>query len=102
MQAPAPLQHLPIIPGQSRTHTAEEGSGRWRAFYNVRNPGIFDVGYHDPNARMTSARNHGFSLGHYHPARVVGVDEQRMEDDSSKMGDDSEHPNSTEDVPMSD
>lgn len=101
MQASAPLEHIPIFPGQTTTYTAKRWPGKYRAFYNDNNRGVFDVAYHDPNAKRTSKRNREFTLGHYHPAKVAGVDEQNMEDDNSKVGDDSEDPNSTEDVPMS-
>ncbi|RSM05985.1 hypothetical protein CDV31_009319 [Fusarium ambrosium] len=105
LQASAPIQHIPLIPGQKTTHTVNEDAGRWRAFYNDNNRQIIDVGYHDPNAGRTKSGNYEFTLGHFYSQNVdseADACEQNMELDGSKAGDDIEDPNSTEDQSMSD
>ncbi|RSM04541.1 hypothetical protein CEP52_006754 [Fusarium oligoseptatum] len=106
LQSSAPLQHIPLIPGQTTTHTDNRGAGTWRAVFNNNNRQIIDVVYHNANAGKTpNGRSDKFTLGHYYPQKVgseADADEQTVEDDSSETGDDGEDPKSTEDRSTSD
>lgn len=105
VQASAPLQHIPLIPGQKTTYTKQKGQGAWRAFFNNNNRQIFDVRYHNPNAGKTPNGSDQFTLGHYYPQKVgseADADEQTVEDDNSETEDDDEDLKSTEDRSTSD
>ncbi|KAK1962214.1 hypothetical protein LY78DRAFT_661456 [Colletotrichum sublineola] len=67
LQAAKPVQHVPLVPGQSTPCAPGTKPGAWRAFYNDKNRAEFDVGYYD-SKKGRSARGHTlFSLGNYHP-----------------------------------
>ncbi|KDN62287.1 putative zinc knuckle [Colletotrichum sublineola] len=47
LQAAKPVQHVPLVPGQSTPCAPGTKPGAWRAFYNDKNRAEFDVGYYD-------------------------------------------------------
>jgi hypothetical protein len=62
------LNHIPLVPGQTKAWDPSQRPGAVRAYFYPKEPWNFDVLYHDPRRpQHPESGQHAYSLACHHP-----------------------------------